>query len=78
MQAGEASSCRQVRPSSGRCGLAGLGTFCDGLAEEVIDALTQVDGLRVVDASSMPTIPSGNTYLGCVMVAERVARKMAQ
>jgi choline dehydrogenase len=24
----------------------------------------------------MPTIPSGNTYLGCVMVAERVARKM--
>ncbi len=36
-----------------------------------------VDGLRVVDASSMPTIPSGNTYLGCVMVAERVARKMA-
>jgi choline dehydrogenase len=37
-----------------------------------------VDGLRVVDASSMPTIPSGNTYLGCVMVAERVARKMAR
>ena len=35
-----------------------------------------VDGLRVVDASVMPTIPSGNTYLGCVMVAERVARKM--
>jgi hypothetical protein len=24
----------------------------------------------------MPTIPSGNTYLGRVMVAERVARKM--
>ena len=36
-----------------------------------------IDGLRVVDASVMPTIPSGNTYLGCVMVAERVARKMA-
>ena len=35
-----------------------------------------IDGLRVVDASVMPTIPSGNTYLGCVMVAERVARKM--
>ncbi len=35
-----------------------------------------VDGLRVVDASVMPTIPSGNTYLGCVMVAERVAEKM--
>jgi choline dehydrogenase len=35
-----------------------------------------IDGLRVADASVMPTIPSGNTYLGCVMVAERVARKM--
>ncbi|MEO1044257.1 MAG: GMC family oxidoreductase N-terminal domain-containing protein [Pseudomonadota bacterium] len=35
-----------------------------------------IDGLRVVDASVMPTIPSGNTYLGCVMIAERVARKM--
>ncbi|MCB2056789.1 MAG: GMC family oxidoreductase N-terminal domain-containing protein, partial [Novosphingobium sp.] len=35
-----------------------------------------IEGLRVVDASVMPTIPSGNTYLGCVMIAERVARKM--
>ncbi|MCB1015322.1 MAG: GMC family oxidoreductase N-terminal domain-containing protein [Acidimicrobiales bacterium] len=35
-----------------------------------------VEGLRVADASVMPTIPSGNTYLGCVMVAERVAAKM--
>jgi choline dehydrogenase len=35
-----------------------------------------IDGLRVVDASSMPTIPAGNTYLGCVMIAERVAQKM--
>ena len=45
----------------------------------VLDADCRVHGvenLRVVDASVMPTIPSGNTYLGCVMVAERVARKM--
>ena len=45
----------------------------------VLDAECRVpgiDGLRVVDASVMPTIPSGNTYLGCVMVAERVAQKM--
>ncbi len=35
-----------------------------------------VEGLRVADASAMPTIPSGNTYLGCVMIAERIARKM--
>lgn len=37
-----------------------------------------IEGLRVVDASVMPTIPSGNTYLGCVMIAERVARKMTE
>jgi choline dehydrogenase len=37
-----------------------------------------IDGLRVADASVMPTIPSGNTYLGCVMVAERAAQKMAR
>jgi choline dehydrogenase len=45
----------------------------------VLDAdcrLMRIEGLRVVDASVMPTIPSGNTYLGCVMIAERVARKM--
>ena len=35
-----------------------------------------IEGLRVCDASVMPTIPSGNTYLGCVMIAERVARKL--
>lgn len=47
----------------------------------VLDADCRVlglQGLRVADASAMPTIPSGNTYLGCVMIAERVARKMKQ
>ena len=45
----------------------------------VLDADGRVHGianLRVADASVMPTIPRGNTYLGCVMVAERIARKM--
>ncbi|MEM1435156.1 MAG: GMC family oxidoreductase N-terminal domain-containing protein [Pseudomonadota bacterium] len=45
----------------------------------VLDANCRVAGmvgLRVADASAMPTIPSGNTYLGCVMIAERVASKM--
>lgn len=35
-----------------------------------------IDDLRIADASVMPTIPSGNTYLGTVMVAERIAAKM--
>jgi len=45
----------------------------------VLDADCRVHGienLRVADASAMPKAPSGNTYLGCVMVAERVARNM--
>jgi choline dehydrogenase len=45
----------------------------------VLDADCRVHGipnLRVADASVMPTIPCGNTYLGCVMVAERIAHKM--
>lgn len=45
----------------------------------VLDAECRVlgiKGLRVADASVMPTIPAGNTYLGCVMVAERIAKKM--
>ncbi len=32
-----------------------------------------IDGLRIADASVMPTIQSGNTHTGIVMVAERCA-----
>lgn len=32
-----------------------------------------VEGLRVADASVMPTVPSGNTFAGCVMLAEKLA-----
>jgi choline dehydrogenase len=32
-----------------------------------------VDGLRVADASVMPTVPSGNCHAGIVMIAERLA-----
>jgi choline dehydrogenase len=32
-----------------------------------------VDGLRVADASVMPTVPSGNCHTGIVMIAERLA-----
>ncbi len=46
---------------------------------KVLDAdcrVLGIEGLRVADASVMPTIPAGNTYLGCVMIAEQIARKM--
>ena len=32
-----------------------------------------VEGLRVVDASVMPTIPRANTNLTCIMIGEKVA-----
>ncbi|MGW6376077.1 GMC family oxidoreductase [Rhodococcus sp. NPDC055112] len=60
---------------------AHLGGTCamgpDGDPDAVLDARCRVrgvEGLRVVDASAMPVLPAGNTYLGCVMMAERAAQ----
>ena len=32
-----------------------------------------LEGLRIADASVMPTIPSGNTNIPCIMVGEKCA-----
>jgi choline dehydrogenase len=45
-------------------------------ALRVVDAQLRVlgiDGLRVADASVMPTVPGGNTYGAVLMIADRAA-----
>lgn len=51
-----------------------MGLASDPMA--VVDDRLRVhglDGLRVVDASIMPAIPSANTYAATMMVAEKAS-----
>jgi choline dehydrogenase-like flavoprotein len=58
-------------------GTARIGSARD--PDAVVDQHGRVHGLaglRVADASIMPTIPRANTHLTCVMIGERVAEWM--
>ena len=60
-------------------GTARMGPVGD--AGAVVDqhgCLHQIEGLRVADASIMPTIPRANTNLTCIMIGERIAGWMRQ
>ncbi len=55
------------------CGTCQMG---DDASRSVVDARLRVhgvQGLRVVDASVFPTVPSGNTNAPCIMVGEHAA-----
>jgi choline dehydrogenase len=61
---------------AGTCAMGGeVGKSASGY-DSVVDALLRVrgvDGLRVVDASVMPTLPRGNTNAPVIAIAERAA-----
>ena len=60
-------------------GTCRMGPASDGMA--VVDAqgsVHDIEGLRVVDASIMPTIPAANTNLPTIMIAERCAVWMTE
>ncbi len=63
-------------------GLHVCGTCAMGPGQAVVDPelrVRGVDGLRVIDASIMPSLPSGNTNAATIMVGERgVAFVLAQ
>ena len=56
------------------CGTAKMGPAGDPLA--VVDASLRVrgiEGLRIADASVMPTVPSNNIHAPVLMIAEKCA-----
>ena len=60
------------------CGTCRMGTAGD--PDAVVDPAGRVygiAGLRVADASIMPTVPSGNTHVPTIMIAEKLADAIA-
>ena len=57
-------------------GTCRMGTSPDAVVSPEDLRVHGIDGLRVVDASVMPRVPSGNTNAPTAMIAERAAALM--
>ena len=65
---------RTVKTNYHPCGTVRLGREGDPDAPLLPDGRVKgVEGLRVLDASAMPTIPSGNTNAPTIMIGEKCA-----
>jgi choline dehydrogenase len=65
---------------AGTCAMGGDSEQTASRQASVVDPLLRVrgvDGLRVVDASVMPTLPRGNTNAPTIAIAERAADLIA-
>ncbi|GBP64872.1 Glucose dehydrogenase [Eumeta japonica] len=62
----------QTAPENHQVGTCKMGPSSDPVAVVDVDLKVHgIEGLRVIDASIMPTVPTGNTAAPTIMVAER-------
>jgi len=58
------------------CGTCRMGTDAEAVLDPHGLAVRGLEGLRVVDASAMPTIPNANIYAPVLMLAEKAADRI--
>lgn len=63
---------KNLRSTKHPCGTCQMGNHTDAVVDD-IGRVHGIDNLRVIDASIMPSIPSGNLNAPTIMLAEKIA-----